>query len=136
MTTHDLGPPRPTNRPAEPPVDARIDGDRLVRRAVGMLDRDATNALVASKDAAIVDGCCVRLGSVRSTIRTRSCFDGTSTKGYDESFRPVVTLALQASGLPSDVRSAFSPSAAVDLAHDLATWAERVPDLGDGSDEA
>ena len=61
MTTFDLGPARPTTRPADPAVHVRMVGDDVVLSVDAVLDRDATNALVASMNAAITSGCCVVL---------------------------------------------------------------------------
>jgi hypothetical protein len=56
MTIHDLGPPRPTIRPTDPPVRVCMDGLDVVVRVAGALDRDATNALAVSMNAAIMAG--------------------------------------------------------------------------------
>ena len=61
MTTYDLGPARPTNRPSEPTIQVRIDEDLVVVRLGTAIDRDATNALVDTMNAAIAAGCSVML---------------------------------------------------------------------------
>ena len=57
MALTDLGPPRPTHRPADPPVTVRMRGDHVVIRTDTQLDRDATNALAETINGAIAAGC-------------------------------------------------------------------------------
>ena len=61
MTLSDSGRRWPTNRPGDPPVTVRMEGDHVIIRTDGRLDRDATNALAETINGAITAACAVTL---------------------------------------------------------------------------